>query len=630
MPTIEDSSTTVSTREKLRQRAYRAERNVVGIRLAIVALATLSLPFVPYELVPSRELAWVLLGIFWTYSLWVQLIQPRHAQQWLRSSLLNVVVDGVLLACWLVLTGGFESPYFGAWYVGVAGSAYRFRLRSVLGVSAFYAAMYVALCVATGTADGHWVDLVIRVSFLGLTAVASGLLAHEAIGAEADLMRAKEAAEAANRAKSAFLANMSHEIRTPLSALLGFTELLSDPEQPVEERKLCLDTIKRNGVALSALIDDILDLSKVEAGRLRVDLSEQVSVPELLEEVAQTFRKQAEQRGLVLRTTARGREPTIVTDPLRLRQVLVNLLGNAVKFTERGVVTVGAAGTGDSVEITVADTGTGISLEAQRQLFQPFFQADAASSRRFGGTGLGLALSRRLANALEGDLSLAWSDLGKGSCFRLTLPVLPSTARAARVLNQATQVTMLRERTLSGATKATPLPPPPAAAAPPAPAPPATAESPLPAPAAPPVRELPVLESGPLRGITVLLADDAPDNRALITRQLVRAGAHVETACDGEEAVQKALSRAADVVLMDLQMPRLDGIEATKRLRRLGYTFPIIALTAHAMREERDLSLAAGCDDHLTKPVNLGALVASIGRLAQSQRTQARAHAPQL
>ena len=391
---------------------------------------------------------------------------------------------------------------------------------------------------------------------------------------ELELQNARLAAEDANREKSYFLANMSHEIRTPLSAILGFSEALRDAELSSAEQGHYLQIINRNGLALGKLIDDILDLSKVEAGYLEVDAAP-ISVLEMVNEIESLLSAKAHAKGISLKVEVTGPVPAkVVTDPIRLRQILINVIGNAIKFTNFGTVTVriGFEEFGRYLTIGVSDTGVGISSVQEARLFQPFMQADSSTTRTHGGTGLGLALSRRLARAMGGDLTLQGSVFGKGSTFLLRLPGL------AAVISE----------------------------------PPADDTCPgNPA-------------SMTLDGLKILLAEDSPDNQELIRRLLQKRGAAADFAVNGEEAVGKALGADYDLVLMDMQMPKLDGYEATRQLRRAGFNRPIIALTANAMRHDREKCLAAGCTDYLSKPIDALKLYRLIGQVKSRvmERTQ--------
>ncbi len=385
------------------------------------------------------------------------------------------------------------------------------------------------------------------------------------------LAKARDAAEAANQAKSEFLANMSHEIRTPLNAVLGFTELLRNESGDVTDadREEFLDTIHTSGVHLLQLINDILDLSRVEAGYLEVELRE-CSPQSLLAEVVALLSVRAKERGLEVNYHWIGPQPeSIETDEYRLRQLLMNLVGNAIKFTSTGRVDILAeiervedSETGNATDegefflrVAVIDTGIGIDSERLGQVFEPFGQADTSITRRYGGTGLGLAISRRVAVALGGSLEVR-STKDIGSTF---------TARVA-----ARNVVWAHEtEELSGVNEQAPI----------------DAET--------------RFDGLPHK---VLIVDDGDTNRKLVRLMLEKHG--VETACaaNGREAVDTILEGDFDLVLMDMQMPVLDGIAATRELRERGIATPIVALTANAMRVDRQQCLDAGCDGYLTKP----------------------------
>ncbi|MEN6449499.1 MAG: ATP-binding protein, partial [Thermoguttaceae bacterium] len=386
---------------------------------------------------------------------------------------------------------------------------------------------------------------------------------------EDELRAAKEAAEGANEAKSRFLANMSHEIRTPMTAILGYTDLLAEPGVGETNRNNFLAIVRRNGEHLLALINDILDLSKIEAGKLSVQ-PRRCNLMRLVADVTALVRPRAEQRGLELTVECQGELPeTIVTDDARLRQALVNLVGNAVKFTELGGVRLAIAflpqwrGQRPAIQFEVIDTGIGIRPEVLSQLFQPFVQGDSSVSRKFGGTGLGLAISRHIVEMLGGELT-ATSAWGRGSTFTLRLP--------AGDLRGVAMVPTPSDRSEEAARS----------------------------------EQVP---AAPLAGVRILLAEDGYDNRELIRIMLQAAGAAVETVENGQEAVAWAEAERFDVVLMDMNMPVLDGYEATRILREHGYGRPILALTASALANDIDRCLHAGCDEHLTKPINRAKLI---------------------
>jgi len=392
------------------------------------------------------------------------------------------------------------------------------------------------------------------------------------------------AAESANFSKSEFLANMSHEIRTPMTAILGFAELLrgalENRADISTECKQAVDTIHRNGEYLLRIINDILDLSKIEAGKLIV---EQVPCDpyQIMREVKSLMQVRADAKGLPLEIEVIGRLPrTIHTASTRLRQILINLLGNAIKFTETGGAKLTArfiesASDGPAIHFDVLDTGIGMSPEQAAVLFHPFQQADASMTRRFGGTGLGLTITKRLAVMLGGDITVE-SEPGTGSVFHVTVATGP--------LEGVEFVDFTAEE------QPTPLP--------------AEVQS-----ASEPSR----IEA------RILLVEDGPDNQRLISFLLRKAGAEVSLAENGAVAVEQVLAaseqgKSFDLILMDMQMPVMDGYEATRVLRQKGHTGPIIALTAHAMEGDREKCLAAGCDDFATKPIDRKHLLTVISR----------------
>lgn len=369
--------------------------------------------------------------------------------------------------------------------------------------------------------------------------------------------------EAANQAKSAFLANVSHELRTPLAAIVGYSELLQTGNFAERERVLYCETIRRNGEQLAHLVDDLLDLSKVEAGKVEV-FAQQVRLADILVEVLALVNLSAHKKNLPIDINYAGRVPAFLyCDPTRLKQILLNVLGNAVKFTDQGFVNLTVSCRNedgrDILNFLVRDSGRGISDHERELLFRPFSQGDHVSSRRYGGTGLGLSLSRQLARLLGGDLVLARSQPGRGSEFCLTVPV-----------------GMVERAELSGETE---------------------------------VKER---RQQVLCGQHILVIDDCEDNLLLIRLMLEAAGAKVDTASNATDGISQALAGDFSAVLMDLQMPSMDGFEATLTLRSRGYKKPILALTANARNYDKDHCLAVGCNDHLTKPISSLALIEAL------------------
>jgi signal transduction histidine kinase/CheY-like chemotaxis protein/HPt (histidine-containing phosphotransfer) domain-containing protein len=376
------------------------------------------------------------------------------------------------------------------------------------------------------------------------------------------LTKAKEKAEESSAAKSAFLANMSHEIRTPMTAILGYADLMLSPVQTMSDRINCLQVVRRNARHLMELINDILDISKIEAEKMTVEKIPH-DIAQTAVEVVSMLRPKAIARGITLRVEFTGPIPSLVrTDPLRLKQVLVNLTGNAIKFTERGEVCVRvhveSNGAGSRVGFDVIDSGIGITPAQSAKLFQPFVQADDSMTRKYGGTGLGLVISKRLAKFMGGDLTVE-SQPGKGSTFFLWVD--------GGSLDCAVMRNQLSESMLAVS------------------------------------NDIVASEEIKLRG-RILLAEDGIDNQHLLTMYLTMAGAEVVLAPNGRIAVERVRSEQFDLVLMDMQMPELDGYGATRELRRLGFTLPVVALTAHAMNGDREKCLDAGCTDYLTKPID--------------------------
>jgi len=438
------------------------------------------------------------------------------------------------------------------------GTARTWPLRFALGSLGWLMAK-----IALGV--GWWAVLLFAIPLVAIREAYKRIV--DAAAAD-QLRRDKEAAEAASRAKSAFLATMSHEIRTPMNAILGMADLLIASETIRGADRESVETIQGAGRSLLGIINDILDFSRLEAGR--VDLESVAFDPaRLVREVGALFSGPARQKGIELRVDLDPAVPVLVGDPGRVRQILSNLAGNAVKFTAAGSVTLSLRVVSRDeamarVALVVTDTGIGIAPDVARRLFAPFTQADVSTTRRFGGSGLGLAISRTLARAMGGEITLA-SEPGKGSAFTvdLALPIAPPDA-------------LLVEEAGRGS----------------------------------------LASDVPLAGLRVLVAEDNPANQRVVLRMLERLGIDAALSVNGRDAVAHALAQPLDLILMDCHMPELDGFDATRELRAAGYAGTIVALTADAFGGDRDACIAAGMDDYLAKPIETDALVAVLERVA--------------
>jgi PAS domain S-box-containing protein len=372
---------------------------------------------------------------------------------------------------------------------------------------------------------------------------------------------ARASAESANAAKNHFLATVSHELRTPLSSIVGYADLLANPQLPEEKRASFVDKISRNGKILTRLINDILDLSKIEAGHLTMELTE-VNLGPFLHELVEHLKAEAESKGIVFKFTQKPDAPAnVVSDPLRLRQILFNVCSNAIKFTDSGSVSLtlegGAAG---ELVFRVEDTGAGIKPGAHDLLFRPFSQGHSNMTRKLAGTGLGLVIARQLARLLGGDVTLIASAPGRGSIFEIR--IIPSRQPPPRNGRQH--------------------------------------ESPAPG-------------RNCLAGLKILIVDDAWDVQTILSSLLESQGAKAEIAANGEDAVSRAPRADFDVVIMDIEMPLMDGYAAAARLRQSGFTKPMIAITANALADPRS-SIQSGFNAHMVKPIDNRKLLETILR----------------
>jgi signal transduction histidine kinase/ActR/RegA family two-component response regulator len=412
------------------------------------------------------------------------------------------------------------------------------------------------------------------VAFKGICWDATGKRTEETLRHERDVQ------EAANKAKSVFLANASHEMRTPLAAISGYTEALLDSTLPPQIRQ-DLQVVQRTGKYLTSLVNDFLDLSRIETGQLYIQKNA-VSPEKEITEVLQIIKPTLDGKNLTLALEVITLLPeTIETDQTRLRQILINMLSNAAKYTESGEVRVRVSydlkQNGKAhLSVRVIDTGVGITEQVRQNLFRPFARGETAFIKRTEGAGLGLALSRSLARALGGDLQLIRSSPMQGSEFEFTLNLDSEPAIEFKIVEQ------IKDTYVQSVSRL------------------------------------------PLDGISILVAEDSEDLRELMERVLQSKGAKINSCGDGAEAVKLALNTHYDVILMDINMPVMDGYQATASLRARGYAGPVIALTAHASIEHRQMSLEAGCDAYLSKPVNAKSLVEVLGKCVKHARAEKR------
>lgn len=552
---------------------------LTGIPIPLVLAITDEL-FTPVD----HQLLPPVVGLLVAPVLFLELLVMKIAGRVHTAGSIGMALATAGIAWSIYVSGGFGSPAL-IWLlllpvmgvtIGGARSAILWSGIAVAIVGTFYMGIDQVLLLRPpapspphpSTYLVHIIGMVTLQGFLSFVHVLTTERSYDALG------KLTDEARTASRAKSEFLANTSHELRTPMTAILGYTEMLLRNEDLAEDparRADFLQTIQRNGRHLTQVLNDVLDLSRIEANRLELE-RQPVSPRELVREIESLFALRMQEKGLALRTDVSSAVPDRVhADPMRLRQVLVNLVGNALKFTTAGEIAIRADAecTGDPSRIwfDVCDTGPGIPAERLQAIFEPFTQVDASTTRTHGGSGLGLTISRRLCRLMGGEIEVT-SEPGRGSTFRIHLPIERVTTSPAP------------SRTCANA-----------------------------APGTPRIRP----------GTRVLLVEDGPDNQRLIRLILERAGATVVLAENGAlavDAMQGALQAGTpfDVVLMDMQMPVMDGYEATRQIRGMGYTGPILALTAHAMSDDRARSLTAGCDEYLVKPIQRDELICAVAR----------------
>ncbi len=394
---------------------------------------------------------------------------------------------------------------------------------------------------------------------------------------ETELILARDNAEVSNRSKSFFLANMSHEIRTPIGIIMGFVDILNSTNLSDEEKSNNMAIIKRNCRQLLNIIDDILDISKVEAGQIKIR-KEFINSTELLQDLRSILSLKAEEKNIKIEVKITDKIPPVFfSDSTRLRQIILNICGNAIKFTREGHVSIECFFKENKIFFRIQDTGLGIEANQLGKLFKPFSQVDSSATREFGGTGLGLALSQKLARALGGDLILEKTGLHEGSTFLISVET-----------GHIEEVDLIEGHFEKNEDQKK------------------LVES--------------IFVSEELKKKAILLVDDSPDNRLLISFMLRKLGLKVELAIDGRDALQKASAQKFDLILMDLQMPNMGGYEAVLNLRQMGFKHPIVALTAHAMKDEKEKCLANGFTDYLTKPIDRALLISTLTAVTSLQK----------
>lgn len=376
-----------------------------------------------------------------------------------------------------------------------------------------------------------------------------------------ELKRLRVKAEAANLAKSNFLANISHEIRTPLSSVMGFAELIAKGEIPLQELNNCENTIKKNGSILLRLIDDILDLSSIESNKLELECKS-LNLAQFFKDIEDTFTVKSQHKGIQILFEYVGvnEQDEHFFDQIRMKQILLNLIGNAIKFTAKGKVEVlvkceKLTNNEDNLIVMVKDQGIGIDKKNITRIFTPFTQADTTIKESFGGTGLGLSISKKIAQAMGGDIKLQSTQLGIGTVFEAKIPLSKNKSRIKQIYKEKQK----DQKTLDGK--------------------------------------------------SILVVDDVSDNLLLIEIYLRNSGAKLKFSSDGIEAISMCQKEVFDLILMDIQMPKMDGIESTKRIRKMKIETPIIAFTALASFAEEKKCIASGCNKVIAKPINQNNLI---------------------
>lgn len=372
----------------------------------------------------------------------------------------------------------------------------------------------------------------------------------------------RESAEQASEAKNLFLANISHEMRTPLNAILGFAELLASSDLTAKQREEYLAIVKRTGSTLTSIINDILDIAKIEAHQVHVTMTS-FQLNRLIADIKSLLQVRCYEKGIQLYFIKKGDIADVIqSDPARLRQILINLIGNAIKFTHRGSVTVNYEATPPYLTFAVTDTGGGISEEQRSRLFKPFSQGDDSVRKKYGGTGLGLMISQRLARLLGGNVELAESKLGVGSTFVAQIAYHPAEADPSQLTAESTTATEDNLEKFSGK--------------------------------------------------KILVVEDTVDNQTLVRLFLAKTEAQIDFVSNGRDGVDAALKTPYDIILMDMQMPVMDGFTATKEIRKGGTKAPIIAMTGYAMKKDQDRCFEVGCTDYIAKPFDRSTLLKSI------------------